>query len=121
MATEKENVTQLSYEEVKEVFEEGKSRPILIDVREHEEYIEGHIPNIPLIPMSEIVDLVQDFDPNEEYILVCRSGRRSHEVAKFFKDNGINYVSNYADGMLEWQGPIERGEQNIIKSVRDIY
>lgn len=121
MAFEIENVKQLNYEEVKEIYDQNEPRPIIIDVREHEEYVHGHIPKVPLIPMSQIENLIQDFDPNEKYILVCRSGRRSHEVAKFFKDNGIDDVSNYTGGMLEWEGPIEVGEQNIVKNVRDIY
>lgn len=119
MAYVKENISQLSYEEVKEIPENNSL--LLLDVRELEEYVEGHIPTIPLVPMSEIVDLIDQFDKNEEYVLVCRSGRRSHEVAKFFKDNGIEKVHNYAGGMLEWEGPITTGEENVIKDMKQLY
>ncbi|WP_026691287.1 rhodanese-like domain-containing protein [Alteribacter aurantiacus] len=121
MAFEKENVTQLTYEEVKDIHVKKKLSPILIDVREIEEYEEGHIPGIPLIPMSEIVDLVDAFDKGEEYVLVCRSGRRSQEVAKFFKDNGIENVHNYADGMLGWTAEQTPGHEWVVKNVDELY
>ncbi|WP_280769457.1 rhodanese-like domain-containing protein [Salipaludibacillus daqingensis] len=121
MAFEKENVSQLSYDEVKNIFEQKKTSPILIDVRELEEYEEGHIPGIPLIPMSEIVDLVDEFKKDEEYVLVCRSGRRSHEVSKFFKSNGIDNVHNYADGMLGWEAEKTPGHEWVVEKVNEIY
>lgn len=87
----------------------------VIDVREEEEYIEGHIPGIPLIPMSEIPELVDQFDKKAEYILVCRSGRRSLEVAKFFQNEGIEKVHNHLGGMLEWTGDVATGLEHVIK------
>lgn len=121
MAFEKENVSQLSYDEIKTMYDEKKQSPIFIDVRELEEYEEGHIPGIPLIPMSEIVDLVDEFEKDKEYVLVCRSGRRSHEVSKFFKNNGINNVHNYADGMLGWESEKTEGHEWIISKVNELY
>ncbi|AOM83776.1 rhodanese-like domain-containing protein [Salisediminibacterium beveridgei] len=121
MATEKENVKQLSFEEVKALYENNKRNEILIDVRELEEYDEAHIPGIPLIPMSEMVDLVNEFKKDQEYVLVCRSGRRSHEVAKFFKDNGIENVHNYADGMIGWEAEKATGEEWVVEQVNEIY
>ncbi|UCZ52451.1 rhodanese-like domain-containing protein [Bacillus shivajii] len=121
MSFMKENISQLNYDEVRKIHEKQASEPILIDVREHEEYVNGHIPGIPLIPMSEIVDVIDDFNKEKEYVLVCRSGRRSHEVAKFFKDNGIENVHNYADGMLGWDTAKNEGEEWIVKDIEELY
>lgn len=121
MAFLKENISQLSYDEVLDIYEKKQDEPILIDVRELEEYVEGHIPGIPLIPMSEIVDIVDDFQKDKEYIFVCRSGRRSHEVAKFFKENNVENVHNYADGMLGWEADRKQGEEWIIKKTEELY
>ncbi len=117
---ELEGINQIKYPELQELVNLPTSK-ILVDVREYEEYIEGHIPGIPLIPMSEIIDLIEEFNKDQEYVFICRSGRRSQEVAKFFKMNGIELVSNYEGGMLEWQGDIEKGETNIVKQVSEIY
>jgi rhodanese-related sulfurtransferase len=115
-----DGIVQYDYEEVKDLYENDSST-ILIDVREVEEYEEAHIPQIPLIPMSEVVDVIDQFDNDQKYVLICRSGRRSQEVALFFVDNGINNVANYADGMLGWQGEQTQGLENVISNVKDLY
>lgn len=119
MAYEKEGVTQIDVTELKQALKDDQT--IVIDIREHEEYVEAHIPGLPLIPMSEIVDVVDDFEKDKEYVLVCRSGRRSHETSKFFKMNGIEQVKNYEGGMLAWDEDVQTGEENIIKDVKDLY
>lgn len=119
MAFEKEGVLQIDVEELKETMKNKQS--IIIDIRELEEYVAAHIPGLPLIPMSEIVDLIDEFQKDQSYVLVCRSGRRSHETAKFFKMNGIEDVKNYAGGMLEWDEDIQTGEEKVVQNVKDIY
>lgn len=121
MSEIKENVKQLSFDEVKGLYDKADRKEILIDVRELEEYEEAHIPGVPLIPMSEIVSLVDQFKPDEEYVLICRSGRRSHEVAKFFQENGIERVHNYADGMIGWEAAKTDGPEWVVSEVNEIY
>ncbi|TFB24105.1 rhodanese-like domain-containing protein [Filobacillus milosensis] len=120
MTNELEGIKQIDYKELNDLINSNSSEYV-IDVREYEEYVEGHIPDIPLIPMSEIIDLIDQFEKDQPYIFVCRSGRRSQEVAKFFKMNGIENVANYEGGMLEWQDEIETGETNIIESISNLY
>ncbi|MBB5171884.1 rhodanese-like domain-containing protein [Texcoconibacillus texcoconensis] len=121
MAFTKETISQLNYDEVYNIYQDPNATAILIDVREREEYEEGHIPGIPLLPMSEIIEVIGDFHKEQEYILVCRSGRRSHEVAKFFKDQGIEQVHNFSEGMLGWQADKTKGEEWIVKEVNELY
>ena len=116
-----EGVKQLTFTEVKELYDQSGTSPILIDVREIDEYTDAHIPGIPLIPMSEMANHADEFKRNEEYVFVCRSGRRSHEVAKFFQEHGIENVANYDGGMLEWEGPVKGGKENVIKHARELY
>lgn len=115
-----DDIIQYDYNELKEIYDHD-SATIIIDVREEEEYEEAHIPGIPLLPMSEIVDVIEDFAKDKKYVLVCRSGRRSQEVALFFKDNGIDKVANYADGMLGWQGETAIGLERLITDVKVLY
>jgi rhodanese-related sulfurtransferase len=115
-----DEIIQYDYSELKEIYENDLAT-IIIDVREEEEYEEAHIPRIPLLPMSEIVDVIDDVEKDKKYVLVCRSGRRSQEVALFFKDNGIHEVANYADGMLGWQGETTTGLERVITDVTGLY
>lgn len=105
-----EGIPQLDVNVVKELIQNKPEGVVLVDVREEEEYTAGHIPGIPLVPMSEIVDRMHEFQPDVEYVFVCRSGRRSHEVAKYFKINGFNKVNNFYGGMLTWDEETEQGE-----------
>ncbi len=84
---------------------------ILIDVREQWEYDEAHIPNITLIPMSEIESRLDEIPTDKEVVLTCRSGRRSHEVTQLLLEKGFDNVHNMEGGILAWEDaglPVER-------------
>lgn len=119
MGQEIEGIEQIDVEKLKESLVNDKE--VIIDVREIEEYVSGHIPRIPLLPMSQIENYINDLDQSKEYILVCRSGRRSHEVAKFFNRCGISKVKNFSGGMLTWNGDLVEGEERVITNIRDLY
>lgn len=121
MGYEQEGVWQYEFDEFIELTERDDQNLVVIDVREIEEYVEGHIPGVPLIPMGEIVYMIDKFKRDQHYIFICRSGRRSHEVAKFFKANGFEHVSNYAGGMLAWRGALASGEEKVVKDVSELY
>jgi rhodanese-related sulfurtransferase len=104
MAERIENVSHLDWRELKEALTDTDRAAIVIDVREPEEYEEAHIAGLPLIPMGDIIDWTERLDPEREYVFVCRSGRRSFEVAKYFQNNGFGNVHNFAGGMLSWAG-----------------
>lgn len=118
---EKDGIQQIEYAELKDIIENKQKDSIIIDVREVEEYVEGHIPNVPLVLMNKIPEVISQFDKEKEYIFVCRSGVRSQNVALFFKNHGFEKVSNYAGGMLAWEGPKEEGPEWIVKDVSESY
>ena len=76
---------------------------ILIDVREQWEYDEAHIPNVTLIPMSELANRLDEIPTDKEVILTCRSGNRSGQVTEFLQQNGFDNVHNMQGGILAWQ------------------
>ena len=97
-----EELKQITPEEVKNLLEEGETLN-LIDVREDEEVAQGMIPEAVHIPMGEIPDHLDKLDKNQEYIIICRSGRRSENVSYFLQDHGYK-VRNMTGGMLEYKG-----------------
>lgn len=114
MGKEIEGVIHVDVNELKEELSQGKS--LVVDIRELEEYEEAHIPGVPLVPMSQIADLIEDFEKDKDYVFVCRSGRRSLQVSKFFQQNGIENVRNYEGGMLEWDGELLAGQEHVPSS-----
>lgn len=73
----------------------------LVDVREADEYNFGHISTAILKPCSQ-------FKPEEWFnktniILYCRSGKRSHEMAKKLINLGISNITELEGGIMAWQ------------------
>jgi rhodanese-related sulfurtransferase len=95
---------------VADVAANKESIPQLVDVRELDEWQEGHIAGGKLIPMSEFAARVEEIDPAQPIIVYCRSGGRSLMVAEALQNAGYD-ARSMAGGMLEWERaghPVER-------------
>lgn len=78
---------------------------VIIDVREPEEWESGHIPGAKHIPLGQIARALNEMDPKQETIIVCRSGNRSGRACDFLSSMGFNVV-NMLGGMSKWPGDI---------------
>lgn len=78
----------------------------IIDVREDFEVAEGMIPGAVHIPLGSIPERIEELDKSKEYIIVCRSGRRSANACEFLEEQGFN-VANLDGGMLAYDGELE--------------
>lgn len=116
MATIIEGVSHLDRDELADILSDESSNVIVLDVREIDEYTAGHIPGVPLIPMGQLPELIDQFDASREYVFVCRSGARSLKVAQFFQSAGFSNVHNYEGGMLAWDREFAQGEEHVIEA-----
>lgn len=73
----------------------------LIDVREIDEFEAGHIKEAKNIPLSELDQHVSDFNKDDDYIIICRSGNRSGMVCDYLEQYDIK-ATNVQGGMIEW-------------------
>jgi rhodanese-related sulfurtransferase len=78
----------------------------LLDVREEWELGVASVPGIVHIPMGEVAGRLGELDRSREVVVLCRSGRRSLEVAKFLQQNGFKAV-NLAGGILAWSRDLD--------------
>ena len=104
------SVENVGREELKRGLSDGSIR--LVDVREPNEFADGHIPGALLNPL-------QSFDPaalppaqdGKRVVLSCRSGKRSLIALERAREAGrTDITSHYAGGMLDWNAagePIE--------------
>ncbi len=92
----------ITTEELQKKVEEGEKLE-LVDVREDEEVAAGTIPGVKHIKMGEIPENLDYFQKDKEYIIICRSGRRSAHVCQYLQEQGVK-VRNMTGGMLEWEG-----------------
>ncbi|WP_416730591.1 rhodanese-like domain-containing protein [Fictibacillus sp. JL2B1089] len=88
--------------EVERLLETDRSLNI-IDVRENEEVAQGMIPTAKHIPLGEISTRMNELDIEKEYIMVCRSGKRSEKACTILALNHFKVI-NMTGGMLSWTG-----------------
>ncbi len=65
----------------------------LLDVREDDEWEDGHVPNAHHIPLNQLPDLFHNVADDERVFVICRSGARSQTAADFLLSKGIDCVS----------------------------
>lgn len=80
-----------------------KENPVLIDVRSHQEFREGHIQGAKNIPLDEIPRRVDEIKSlSGPVILYCRSGSRSGMAVDFLKKTGMKKIYN-GGGIFDMQ------------------
>jgi rhodanese-related sulfurtransferase len=85
--------------------ERGESLTLL-DVREEWELGVASVPDVVHIPMGEVADRLGELERGREVVVLCRSGRRSLQVANFLQQNGFQAV-NLAGGILAWSRELD--------------
>jgi adenylyltransferase/sulfurtransferase len=78
----------------------------LLDVREAWELDVASVPGIVHMPMGEVAERVDELNRDQEVVVLCRSGRRSLEVARFLQQKGFKAV-NLAGGILAWSRDVD--------------
>jgi rhodanese-related sulfurtransferase len=57
--------------------------------------------------MGQIVERLAELDPQTATVVICRSGGRSLEVARFLSARGFGSVFNLVGGILAWSRDID--------------
>jgi|SRR5271155_1621108 len=80
----------------------------LLDVREDWEIALAPVPGEVLhIPMGEISHRIGELDAEKDTVVICRSGARSAQVARFLEAQGFRSVFNLGGGILAWSRDID--------------
>jgi rhodanese-related sulfurtransferase len=79
---------------------------VVLDVREDEEWVAGHIPGAVHVPMMRVPQRLQ-FDPgpltpDAEIVVVCKVGSRSAQVTAWLRRQGYD-ATNLAGGLMAWE------------------
>lgn len=78
----------------------------LLDVREGWELGVASVPGVVHIPMGAVADRLDELNRERDVVVLCRSGRRSLEVARFLQQNGFQAI-NLAGGILAWSRDVD--------------
>lgn len=75
----------------------------VIDVRGQTEWVAGHLPGVPNIPLGYLVDRFDDLPRDRPLVLLCQGGGRSAIAASLLQARGMSRVLNLVGGFAEWQ------------------
>lgn len=80
-------------------------RPVILDVREDDEWDAGHVEGAVHIPLAELPgrldEIPQDLPEGQDLVVVCRGGGRSARATGWLIGQGVEAV-NLDGGMVAW-------------------
>jgi molybdopterin/thiamine biosynthesis adenylyltransferase/rhodanese-related sulfurtransferase len=79
--------------------------PLLVDVRESDEWDEGHLPGAVHIPRGHLESRIERAAPDraQPIVVYCQSGNRSVFATKTLEDLGYENVLSLAGGFTDWK------------------
>ncbi len=111
MATYRELLAQVR-EEIEEISTieaherlDSPDAPVFVDVREPDEWEEGHIPGAVYTGRGRLEQRIEGLVPDKSHPLVvyCSAGSRSAFATKTLEELGYVNVSNLAGGFVDWK------------------
>jgi rhodanese-related sulfurtransferase len=94
-------------EELQKQLEAGEDL-FLLDVREDDEWVEGHIKGAKHIPLNQLPARLGELDQEKEIYIICHSGVRSSFACAYLSQFGYKTV-NVKGGIMMWEGEVETG------------
>lgn len=83
----------------------NKEFKLIIDLRQEDFYLAGHLPDAINIPTNEINDNLEYIrnTTNEDILLYCANGNQSITVGKILLLDGFNNVYSLANGIKDYK------------------
>ncbi len=105
-------VPEISVAEVRKLLD-SKAPVVLVDVREKQEFREGHLPGAISVPRGFLEMQIETAvpDKNAPVITYCQSGTRSLLAGKLMREMGYADVRSMAGGFGAWKGAGHPWEQ----------
>ncbi|MEX2010779.1 MAG: rhodanese-like domain-containing protein [Chloroflexota bacterium] len=95
--------------------------PLVVDVREPNEFAEVRLEGVALVPMSTFATRFEELPRDRPLLVMCAAGSRSAAATAHLIRNGWTDVTNVAGGITEWEksglpvlrGPVTPGEGDL--------
>ena len=104
MAEARDSIPEVTIDEVQAQMENG-ARSTLLDVREREEYREGHLEGSVPLPRGFLEMRIEEAVPDKGTPIVayCAGGVRSLIAARTLKEMGYENVTSMSGGYTAWK------------------
>ncbi len=76
---------------------------LLVDVREQDEFREGHAEQAKNLPLSQLEKRIKEIPKDKTVYLICRSGQRSSRALAMLRHAGYGNIQQVRGGMMAWQ------------------
>jgi molybdopterin/thiamine biosynthesis adenylyltransferase/rhodanese-related sulfurtransferase len=99
----KEEIDEVDAPHARELIE--RESPALVDVRERDEWDEGHLPGAIHIPRGHLESRIEQAVPerSQPVLLYCAAGNRSAFAAQTLEQLGYERVTSLAGGYTDWK------------------
>jgi len=96
-------ISEIDATHARERIESGE--PVVVDVREQDEWDEGHIPGAVHVPRGHLESRIERLAPDtaRPVVVYCSAGNRSAFAAKTLTDLGYEDVVSLAGGFTDWK------------------
>ena len=91
-------ISEIDADELAVCMDEGGR---LVDVREPDEYVAGHVPGAVSVPLVTVPDRLDAFAGDGPTYVICQAGGRSRRACELVAAHGIDAV-NVAGGTGAW-------------------
>lgn len=83
----------------------NRENPLVLDIREEKEFIEGHLPDAKNIPLSVLDKRVEEIAAwKDKPVLVnCKSGTRTESACSTLHRQGFTRLNILTGGIAAWQ------------------
>ena len=98
---------EISATELKRRLDKGDDLQI-IDVREDNEVAVARIPNSVHIPLAQVLNRMNEIDPNRETVVHCKMGGRSARAIDALQRSGFTgKLINLKGGIIGWSNEVD--------------
>jgi molybdopterin/thiamine biosynthesis adenylyltransferase/rhodanese-related sulfurtransferase len=104
LAQVKAEIAEISTADTNALLAAGEA-PVLLDVREHEEWQEGHLPGALHVPRGNLESRVEALLPDKDadIVVYCAAGHRSAFAVKTLEALGYGSLRSMAGGFTDWK------------------
>jgi len=87
--------------------DEGREKPLLLDVREPWEFEKARIAGAQLVPMREVPSRLEEIEQGKPVVAICHHGGRCMQVALYLEKAGYDNVHNLVGGVDAWSRTVD--------------
>jgi rhodanese-related sulfurtransferase len=96
------SVPSVSVQEANERLSDPTADPLLVDVRNPDEFAQARVPGSILMPLPFFASRFAELPADREILVICQTGNRSSTATAYLLGNGFGRASNVAGGIVAW-------------------